>query len=447
MKKKAIYLLTCLIFIVSLVSCNEEEKVTPLAVAIKGAQVKEMVLGDTLNLSVEVSEGLKYNWAVDGKVVSTSSNYKFTSTEIGKHVIRLTVSNEQLSEASTEISINVYGKYKNGIFVLNEGAVWGGDKCGYLIFISPQGEVVKTAFQTENNGAMLGSCPQDLFIANNKMYIVSQNGGNEGGFLTVLNAETLKMEAAYEAQLKGKVDWPTHVAVLSDNDIYLRDNTGISVFHPSNGEITFIQGTESARKNTMAVVQGKVFASQGKKLLVIEKGKDNVSATVEFDGVISGVIKSSDNNVWVSVASGKIAKVNAKDYSIIKVNDLSSNVDAKKALTASVAATPGITAKGDTLYMSALNTKIFRHIFSKDETKLMVDAKNLVENANIVYNTTAVDPVTGGVYLNTIKGFGPGVNTNQISVFDFSGTEPKLKAAYNDYTKFPAGIFFTHNFK
>lgn len=449
MKRKVIYFLSCLVLIVGLVSCSDDEKFMPLSVSIDGSGVKEVVQGGTINLvaKVEGSEGLEYNWTLDGKVVSTKSNYEFTSTETGKYIVRLTVLNEQRNEASTEISVEVYGKYKNGTFVINEGAVWGGDKGGYLIFISPQGEVVKNAFQTENNGAWLGSCPQDLFIANNKMYIVSQNGGNEGGFLTVLNAETLKMEAAYEGQLKGKIDWPTHVAVLGDDDVYLRDNAGISVFHPSNGQATFIQGTESARKNTMAVVGGKVFASQGKKLLAIEAGKDKVSATVEFDGAISGVIKSSDNNVWVSVASGKIAKVNAKDYSIIRVNDLSSNADAKKALTASVAASPGITAKGDTLYMSALGTKIFRHIFTKDETKLMVDAKTIVENANIVYNTVAVDPVTGGVYLNTIKGFGSNVNTNQISVFDFSGSESALKAAYNDYTKFPAGVFFTHNFK
>ena len=46
--------------------------------------------------------------------------------------------------------------------------------------------------------------------------------------------------------------------------------------------------------------------------------------------------------------------------------------------------------------MSALSTKIYRHIFSTNETKLMVDAKEMVENANIVYNTVAVDPVTEG---------------------------------------------------
>ena len=451
MKKNIIYFLSCLVLTVGLVSCSDDDKepLSPLTVVIEGTEAQEVVQGATLNLKavVEGSSEVQYVWTLNGKEVSTTSTYDFTATDLGKSEIQLTVSNAEQGEAAAKLDLDVYGKYKYGTFILNEGAAWGGDKGGYLIFISPEGELVEKAFQKENNGAWLGSVPQDVFIANNKMYIVSQNGGNEGGFLTVVNAETLKLETAFGDELKGKIDWPTHVAVLSDDNIYLRDNAGIKLFHPSTGEATLIEGTERARKNTMAVVGGKVFASQDKNLLVIETGKDKVSATVEFDGKISGVVKSSDNNVWVSVASGKIAKVSAKDYSIIKENDLSSNTDATKTLSASFAAAPSITAKGDTLYMSGLATKIHRHIFSTNETKLMVDVKEMVENANIVYNTVTVDPVTEGVYFNTIKGYGDNVGINQISIFDFSGTTPTLRAAYNDCTKYPAGVFFTSNFR
>ena len=451
MKKNIIYFLSCLVLTVGLVSCSDDDKepLSPLTVVIEGTEAQEVVQGATLNLKavVEGSSEVQYVWTLNGKEVSTTSIYDFTATDLGKSEIQLTVSNAEQGEAAAKLDIDVYGKYKYGTFILNEGAAWGGDKGGYLIFISPEGELVEKAFQKENNGAWLGSVPQDVFIANNKMYIVSQNGGNEGGFLTVVNAETLKLETAFGDELKGKIDWPTHVAVLSDDNIYLRDNAGIKLFHPSTGEATLIEGTKGARKNTMAVVGGKVFASQDKNLLVIETGKDKVSATVEFDGKISGVVKSSDNNVWVSVASGKIAKLSTKDYSSIKENALSSNTDATKTLSASFAAAPSITAKGDTLYMSGLATKIYRHIFSTNETKLMVDVKEMVENANIVYNTVTVDPVTEGVYFNTIKGYGDNVGINQISIFDFSGTTPTLRAAYNDCTKYPAGVFFTSNFR
>lgn len=334
MKKNIIYFLSCLVLTVGLVSCSDDDKepLSPLTVVIEGTEAQEVVQGATLNLKavVEGSSEVQYVWTLNGKEVSTTSTYDFTATDLGKSEIQLTVSNAEQGEAAAKLDLDVYGKYKYGTFILNEGAAWGGDKGGYLIFISPEGELVEKAFQKENNGAWLGSVPQDVFIANNKMYIVSQNGGNEGGFLTVVNAETLKLETAFGDELKGKIDWPTHVAVLSDDNIYLRDNAGIKLFHPSTGEATLIEGTERARKNTMAVVGGKVFASQNKNLLVIESGKDKVSATVEFDGNISGVVKSSDNNVWVSVSTGKIAKVSAKDYSIIKENDLSADKDATK---------------------------------------------------------------------------------------------------------------------
>ena len=450
MKKNIIYFLSCLVLTVGLASCSDDDKpLSPLTVVIEGTEAQEVVQGATLNLKavVEGSSEVQYVWTLNGKEVSTTSTYDFTATDLGKSEIQLTVSNAEQGEAAAKLDIDVYGKYKYGTFILNEGASLRGDKGGSLIFISPEGELVEMAFQKENNGAWLGSVPQDVFIANNKMYIVSQNGGNEGGFLTIVNAETLKLETAFGDELKSQVSWPTHVAVLGDDNIYLRDNGGIKLFHPSTGEATLIEGTKGARKNTMAVVGGKVFASQNKNLLVIESGKDKVSATVEFDGNISGVVKSSDNNVWVSVSTGKIAKVSAKDYSIIKENDLSADKDAAKTLTASYAAAPSITAKGDTLYMSGLATKIYRHIFSTNETKLMVDVKEMVENANIVYNTVTVDPVTEGVYFNTIKGYGDNVGINQISIFDFSGTTPTLRAAYNDCTKYPAGVFFTSNFR
>ncbi len=451
MKKNIIYFLSCLVLAVGLVSCSDDDKepLPLLSVLIEGGETQEIVQGGTLSLKAEVegSSAVEYVWKLNGKEVSTASTYDFTATGLGTYDVQLTVSNSEQGEASAKVTVDVYGKYKYGTFILNEGSAWGGDKGGYLIFISPEGELVNKAFQKENNGAWLGSVPQDLFIANNKMYIVSQNGGNEGGFLTIVNAETLKLETAYGDELKGKLSSPTHVAVLSDDNVYLRDNAGISLFHPSTGETVFIEGTKSARKNTMAVVEGKVFASQSKNLLVIEAGKNEVSATIEFDSNISGVVKSSDNNVWVSVSSGKIAKVNAKDYSIIKENDLAAtNADAAKTLSASFAAAPSITAKGDTLYMSALSTKIYRHIFSTNETKFMVDAKDMVENANIIYNTVAVDPVTEGVYFNTIKSYAD-VDINQISIFDFSGDTPAFKAIYNDCTKYPAGTFFTSNFK
>lgn len=276
------------------------------------------------------------------------------------------------------------------------------------------------------------------------MYIVSQNGGNDG-FLVITNAETLKKEKGFQDELKGKVSWPTHVAVLGEDDIYLRDGNGIKLFHPSNGEVTSIAGTEGARKNTMAVTNGKVFAAVNKTVVVIETGKNIVTNTITFDDDVFSVIKASDGNLWVFDALGRITKVDGKTSAKLATNTISD--EAKNVLSQSYAAAPYITAKGDTLYMSGLSSKIYRHIFSTNETQLMVDAKDFVENVGVVYNTCAVHPLTGEVYFNSIKGFGQDYKINHISVFDFSGNEPKLSANYENHTAFPAGTFFTYNFE
>ena len=161
MKKNIIYFLSCLVLAVGLVSCSDDNKepLLPLSVLIEGGETQEIVQGGTLNLKAEVegSSEVEYVWKLNGKDVSTASTYDFTATELGSYDVQLTVSNAEQGEASAKVTVDVYGKYKYGTFILNEGSAWGGDKGGYLIFISPEGELVNKAFQEENNGAWLGS--------------------------------------------------------------------------------------------------------------------------------------------------------------------------------------------------------------------------------------------------------------------------------------------------
>ena len=398
-----------------------------------------MELTDSLVLRASVAGDSEttYRWTVDSAEVSTDSVYVFKTDHSGLFSLSVTVTNAE-GDATANASVNVRpGKYKHGTFVLSEGST----QPARLTFIDEEGNVTADAYNEENGGS-LGSVPQDLFIHNHKLYVVAQNGGNEGKNLTVLNAETLKQEAAYDLSLS----WPTHVAVLGDDEIYIRSNGGVHVFRPSTEELTAIEGTSGARKNTMAVAQGKVFASVDKTVVVIEQGRTAVSATIEFTGDVSGVVKSSDGNLWVSTADKTISKVDARTYEIVETHDVSDVVTGSQ-LSKSFAASPSITAKGDTLYMSGLTSTIYRHVFSTGETTLMADAKDYVDNCGIIYNTCAVHPRTGEVVLNSIKGYGTSYLTNNITFFDFSGETPAVAADYADYTRFPAGTFFTYNFE
>lgn len=341
-----------------------------------------------------------------------------------------------------------------GAFILNEGNMT--TENGSLIFISSSGYVFDKAY-ANINGQELGNVTQDLFIKDGKMWIISQNGkvaatGTEfinEGMLVVADASTMKRVAVYDEVLKEngkyKLNWPTHLAVLNDENVFIRDNYGVSLFNSKTEELTLIPNTRGAAKNRMAVANNKVFVIKSRELIVFEAGKKEIVHTINMGAAISGVVTSKDGNLWVSTTGNpnKIAKVDSKTYEIVKENTISEG-----RVSAGMWSTPAITAKGDTLYYTGGSPVIYRHIFSTGESKKMIDAKTVVPNANMVYNGPGVHPLTGDVYLNTIKGFGWDFTINNISVFNFDEDMPSpLKANYEDYTRFPAGIFFSANFK
>jgi len=437
---------------VAITSCSKEDKpevlpVEPPAVSIVNVLSQNTVAQeDTLTFKVKADQGSTFKWLVDGKDAAVKDSiFRFSSKDLGEHTITVTASRND-KEASSQATVSVYGKYKFGTFVLNEGNMT--TENGSLTFISPNGVVTDSAY-TKENGTELGNVAQDLYIHHNKIYIISQNGKKNAvgssfendGLLVVANAETLKKEVAYNDEL-ATLSRPTHVAVLNEENVILRDNNGLYNFNTTTRALTFIKGSKSSAKLTMAVSNNKVFVAAGTKVYVVEPNKDTLTYALDMKASVSGVVKASDGNIWVSTTGSpsRISKINFRDYSLIKANDITVG-----SVSAGVAATPGITAKGDTLYFSGVSTKMYRHIFSIGTTEFMGDAKTMVENANIVYNTIAVHPVTGEVYMNTIKAFGLDYLNNNISVFNFSD-KAAVSANYKNYTNFPAGIFFTYSF-
>ena len=399
---------------------------------------------ETVKLKVVVDNTTDYQvtWTMNKEVVSQEPTFNFTATQLGMNLVTATVTSPDGGVSSTMLQINVQGKYKKGTFILNEGNMTDGT--GTLIFISPKGEITDSAYYRVNH-TLLGNVAQDLFIANNKMYIVTQNGTANGGegLLIIANAETLKKEAVFEAELKG-IDWPSNVAVIGEQ-IYIRDLSGIHTFNATTKAITYVEGTKGATKNRMAVVANKVFAPCGTNVLVLEEGK--LTNKIKMPGQVSGILKADKNSLWVSCTSkpAVICKVDATSNTIVETNDLG---DAKVSQGGwGDVAAPAISAKGDTIYFSNHSTLIKRHIFSQKRTEDVVQVKNYVENASMVYGNLAVDPVSGEVYITTIKGWGLDYLINSIAVFDFDNTASPLKSDYKNYTKFPGGIYFTENFK
>jgi hypothetical protein len=395
-------------------------------------------------------------WSINIHVPQMYMNVTAASEGYGAKDIKLQGIDQNGLTYQAIIKVSIMGSgytAAEGVFVLNEGNMT--TENGSLVYIAPDGQIYDRVYNNAN-GAALGNVSQDIFIDGDKIYIISQNGktnplglGFENdGMLIVANSETLQKVASYTDELS-TLSWPSHVAVLDEEHIFIRDNAGVYRFNSTTEELQLISGSTRAAKNRMAVVNDKVFFYAGRNLSVIEKNNDAVSTTIDMGATISGIEKSKDGHLWVATTGSphKISKINSADYSLIRANEITVGT-----VASGVFATPGITTKGDTIYYGGSSMSIYRHIFSTGDSKEMInkaELKALVPDANMVYNSMAVHPITGRVYLNTIKGYGWDFKINNISVFDFDNEDAPsvLHTNYRNYTSFPAGIFFPYNFK
>lgn len=409
--------------------------------------------GETQTIKVQskdltdiVGESTNPSWKVlydekEGKVFITAP---VDVTTGGSDILVSGVNSKgQVFRGNLATSINDYSN-PYGTFVLNEGSAWSNPpEMGSLIYISPKNNAIPNLY-LQLNGKMLGGATQDMVAANGKYYIIAQNHYPEtDGMLTIVDAKTLKKEFNMPWPKK-ELDWPTHIAVLDDNHIYIRDNKGIWRFDVSTRRLTFVEDTKGARKNVMLVLDGKVIASNGKKIQFISAEMDKVEATIELPAYLSGLALSGDGNFYASYLNGKeavIVKIDGKSHKILKENKITDN--SAQLLVSSFTASSSISAKGDTIYYSGSSSTIYRHIFSTNTSKLMVDTKvELNPDHTVTYNTAQVHPLTGHVYFNTIKGYGSAYRTNTIYRFDMTGDEAKVISRYENLTRFPAGIFF-----
>lgn len=385
-------------------------------------------------------------WIEDGKysvIVSTSE---------GVYTLNNALPATKIFEAgniySVDIDLSIATKVNfsdpNGTFVLNEGNMTSDN--GSLIYITAGGTAIDFVYRLVNS-SYLGNATQDLFIANNKMYIIAQNGERDGGdgTLVVADAATLKKVAAYKGapnkgELLSALNWPSHVAAVGDV-AYIRDNAGIYKFDMLSQSLSFIEGTKGAKKLRMAVAKEKVFVPTNSNVLVLQNGA--VVETLSF-GTVTAVLKADDNHIWVADSKNKkIIKVNATDYSQVE------NAITEGGLSMGWGASPSMTAKGNSLYFNNNGFTFYKHDFDdagSGITSVLGDTKALFPTITaMAYNMPAIHPVTGQIFFNTIAGYGWSFLTNDISVWN---TDPDftLAADYKDYTRFPAGVYFPANF-
>lgn len=382
--------------------------------------------------------------------------------------LQITATGTGEQTATENVDFHYVASFDNpeGAFLLNEGNMT--TENGSLIYITPQGYVVDNAYKRVN-GTELGNVTQDMYFYDGKIYIISQNGGmnatgesfENDGMLVVADAATLKKVRNFTNEELTGLDWPTHIAVIDEQHVYIRDNKGVWRLNMDDVSLTFVEGSDGAPKSQFAVTNGEVYFPLNKELAGLYKitsATDKVTEVAKLTFWMAptminrflGVAATDDGNLWIMGSSASnankdgqitLSKLNLNDSSL-KQNALS--VQPNETYNCTFA------AHGNTIYYAS-GTSIYRASFnpenmSKDpQDEMLVDLSSLDDNARELYNGLSVHPATGHVYVNTIKGVGNFFTTNSIWEFDFDASLDTPIHRFDNYTHFPAGMFFNKN--
>ena len=164
---------------------------------------------------------------------------------------------------------------------------------------------------------------------------------------------------------------------------------------------------------------------------------------------IYSIGKSDDGKIWLSAFGfGKyyIGKYSLEDNTIVS-RQIS-------IMPSSGASGVSFVTKGNDIYYAS-GTTIYTLKFDEnpelgDESGLeaetvLCDLNSLDSNAKELYNGLGINPATGMLYVNTIKGVGPFYTTNSIWEFNINGDWTTPQNKFDNYTNFPAGFFFANN--
>ena len=231
-----------------------------------------------------------------------------------------------------------------GTFFLFEGNMT--DSWGKLVYIDKDGGEWKDIFSKQNGGKSIGNVLQDMYIYQDRIYFLTQNGnllGHGGapsdkayGRLVVCDAKTMKV--IYVDQLEydsegGDPTWPQHLVVANDK-IYIQysehmeDNSGVYVLNIGDDAVTFdsyvadtfgeftVSGATKAR---MTLSNDKIFMGRGNSFISIDTQTDAVTEIASFENKqVKDVVKGSDGNLYVAV-SGEGTKEGSQEEGWVNI--------------------------------------------------------------------------------------------------------------------------------
>ncbi|WP_430811804.1 MULTISPECIES: DUF5074 domain-containing protein [unclassified Carboxylicivirga] len=458
------------------VSCNNDDTPAPVSFSITSTIDETspitLLCGETITLQYEAAntqsisfENAPAGWqtTVDEETQTIQITAAEATVEAQGGAFTLNIMADGDSNPITEqLSLYWLKSFDDarGTFVLNEGNMTSEN--GSLIYITPEGIVIDSVYKRVN-GTELGNVAQDMVSRDGKIYIISQNGNENpagttfenDGMLIILNAQTLKKEKAFTKEQLPELTWPSHIAVLDAQHVYIRDNGTASgdagngqiwLLNSESGELTVVEGSSGAPKKPFVTMDGKIYTFKSGfvysyvweispeaavvnriKLPAYWKGAEGIQAAGNGQLWVHGTQYGPDLFVKYDLATQE---------EVLRKTILNKPANGSSGRS--------FVAQGNNIYYTWEGT-ICRLSFDEgapENEEELLDISTLDSNAREFYNGLGVHPVTGHIYANTIKGVGPFYTTNHIWIFDFEQSTTEALHQFKDFTHFPAGIFF-----
>lgn len=310
--------------------------------------------------------------------------------------------------------------YKDGVFVLSEGAMYSSNS---EVAFYKNGLITQNIFNTSNNGKLLGSIGQSMIIEDDLAYIVL-NASNK---IEVVNANSFISKATITSGLSN----PRYLT-SDDNYLYVSNWGDASV--PTDDFISVYKLSDLSYVKKIDVIEGpeKIIIENGKLIIAHAGGWNNGNSVTIYNtktdksvqlkvGDVPSDIVEENNQVYVlcsgitwggNLSSGKLVTIDLATEKITKSIDFKNGENPKflveennqlyytiynKVYKVSMSATtlpqsPLFTT--DTQYTYGLNVK--------NNAIYISDAKDFASNGEVkIYNQT------GSIIGNFITGVGP----------------------------------------
>ena len=378
--------------------------------------------------------------------------------------------------ASAEVCASVDFTDAGGTFVVCEGNMTSAN--GMLVWYDKSGKEYEEVFEQANGGKEIGNVVQDMFMANDRIYLLTQNGGsmNGAGRFVVCDARTMRMEYADPLVIKtpeGKDTWPQHLVVVSPTKAYVQysesgmeTTSGICALTLGDGSVEVgatVEGTfgafstEGAVKTRMVLSRGKLFAGCGHSLVIVDPATDAVEKRITYEGrQVKGVVKGADGNIYFALAGTFTGNQNmgADFTSAAKIVGIDHegreilNEELPEAVRFPVATwspAVGMCADFTGPYLYFVDTDYFS---ATTVTRYNYETKTAdvhwLSAGETVYGIMGQHPTTGKLWV----GMSNYVSSN-ICVYDVSGASPVQESRFSYSAQkgaSPAGIDFAYRY-